>query len=96
MLEQTRKTDLSDDNNDTTELTRSAAETEKKTASASVATALARYDLPVPGGPYSKIPADEVDGKRQTGAVGLVERSGDAECRISEGSFHWRAFLGGA
>jgi len=29
---------------------------EKKVELASVATALARYDLPVPGGPYSKIP----------------------------------------
>ncbi|KAH3664097.1 hypothetical protein OGAPHI_004811 [Ogataea philodendri] len=37
-------------------LTRSDDETEKKVELASVATALARYDLPVPGGPYSKIP----------------------------------------
>lgn len=36
--------------------TRSEEDTEKKVLSASVATAFARYDLPVPGGPYSKIP----------------------------------------
>jgi hypothetical protein len=28
----------------------------KKVESASVATALAKYDFPVPGGPYSRIP----------------------------------------
>ena len=32
-------------------LTRSELEIEKKVEAASVATALARYDLPVPGGP---------------------------------------------
>mmetsp|Transcript_20409 Transcript_20409/g.60851 ORF Transcript_20409/g.60851 Transcript_20409/m.60851 type:complete len:225 (+) Transcript_20409:569-1243(+) len=37
-------------------LTRSELETAKNCASASVATALARYDLPVPGGPYSRMP----------------------------------------
>mmetsp|Transcript_17118 Transcript_17118/g.65314 ORF Transcript_17118/g.65314 Transcript_17118/m.65314 type:complete len:224 (-) Transcript_17118:223-894(-) len=37
-------------------LTRSEELTAKKVASASVATALARYDLPVPGGPYSRMP----------------------------------------
>lgn len=31
-------------------------ETEKNLQSASVATALARNDLPVPGGPYSRMP----------------------------------------
>mmetsp|Transcript_16391 Transcript_16391/g.40867 ORF Transcript_16391/g.40867 Transcript_16391/m.40867 type:complete len:209 (+) Transcript_16391:1154-1780(+) len=36
--------------------TRSWEEMEKKVESASVATALARYDLPVPGGPYSRMP----------------------------------------
>lgn len=36
--------------------TRSDDETEKKVELASVATALARNDLPVPGGPYSKMP----------------------------------------
>ena len=36
--------------------TRSEEETEKKVPFASVATALARYDLPVPGGPYSRMP----------------------------------------
>lgn len=34
-----------------TALTKSDEDTAKKTASDSVATALARYDLPVPGGP---------------------------------------------
>mmetsp|Transcript_14463 Transcript_14463/g.14522 ORF Transcript_14463/g.14522 Transcript_14463/m.14522 type:complete len:212 (+) Transcript_14463:486-1121(+) len=37
-------------------LTKSLEETEKKVPSHSVAHALARKDLPVPGGPYSKIP----------------------------------------
>lgn len=37
-------------------LTKSADETEKKVPSHSVAQALARKDLPVPGGPYNKIP----------------------------------------
>jgi hypothetical protein len=36
--------------------TRSLLLTAKKVLSASVATALARYDLPVPGGPYSRKP----------------------------------------
>mmetsp|Transcript_34224 Transcript_34224/g.87535 ORF Transcript_34224/g.87535 Transcript_34224/m.87535 type:complete len:268 (+) Transcript_34224:622-1425(+) len=36
--------------------TRSEDETLKKVESASVAMALARYDLPVPGGPYSRMP----------------------------------------
>jgi len=36
--------------------TRSLLLTAKKVLSASVATALARYDLPVPGGPYSRNP----------------------------------------
>jgi len=36
--------------------TRSEEDTQKKVDSASVATALARYDLPVPGGPYSRMP----------------------------------------
>mmetsp|Transcript_24543 Transcript_24543/g.50702 ORF Transcript_24543/g.50702 Transcript_24543/m.50702 type:complete len:214 (+) Transcript_24543:1013-1654(+) len=36
--------------------TRSDDEIAKNLASASVATALARYDLPVPGGPYRRIP----------------------------------------
>mmetsp|Transcript_29112 Transcript_29112/g.95031 ORF Transcript_29112/g.95031 Transcript_29112/m.95031 type:complete len:278 (+) Transcript_29112:536-1369(+) len=36
--------------------TRSELETEKKVDLASVATALARYDLPVPGGPYRRNP----------------------------------------
>mmetsp|Transcript_1583 Transcript_1583/g.3723 ORF Transcript_1583/g.3723 Transcript_1583/m.3723 type:complete len:238 (-) Transcript_1583:259-972(-) len=36
--------------------TRSEEDREKKVESASVATALARWDLPVPGGPYSSIP----------------------------------------
>mmetsp|Transcript_82686 Transcript_82686/g.145928 ORF Transcript_82686/g.145928 Transcript_82686/m.145928 type:complete len:318 (-) Transcript_82686:607-1560(-) len=36
--------------------TRSEEETEKKVDAASVATALARYDLPVPGGPYNRMP----------------------------------------
>jgi hypothetical protein len=38
-------------------LTRSDEDTEKKVLSHSVAQALAKKDLPVPGGPYSKIPA---------------------------------------
>mmetsp|Transcript_6330 Transcript_6330/g.9648 ORF Transcript_6330/g.9648 Transcript_6330/m.9648 type:complete len:259 (-) Transcript_6330:165-941(-) len=37
-------------------LTKSAEDTVKKVESASVATALAKNDFPVPGGPYSKIP----------------------------------------
>mmetsp|Transcript_11900 Transcript_11900/g.17856 ORF Transcript_11900/g.17856 Transcript_11900/m.17856 type:complete len:202 (+) Transcript_11900:508-1113(+) len=37
-------------------LTRSEEETEKNVESASVATAFARYDFPVPGGPYKRIP----------------------------------------
>jgi hypothetical protein len=37
-------------------LTRSEELTLKKVLLASVATAFARYDFPVPGGPYSKIP----------------------------------------
>jgi hypothetical protein len=37
-------------------LTRSEEDIAKKVESASVATAFARNDLPVPGGPYSKIP----------------------------------------
>jgi len=37
-------------------LTRSEELIEKKVPSHSVAQAFARYDLPVPGGPYSKIP----------------------------------------
>ena len=37
-------------------LTKSDDETEKKVESASVATAFARYDFPVPGGPYNNIP----------------------------------------
>mmetsp|Transcript_11955 Transcript_11955/g.21720 ORF Transcript_11955/g.21720 Transcript_11955/m.21720 type:complete len:221 (-) Transcript_11955:192-854(-) len=37
-------------------LTRSAEETAKKVELASVATAFAKYDLPVPGGPYNRIP----------------------------------------
>lgn len=36
--------------------TKSDEEILKKVPSASVAQAFARYDLPVPGGPYSKIP----------------------------------------
>lgn len=36
--------------------TRSEEDTLKKVDSASVATAFARYDLPVPGGPYSRMP----------------------------------------
>ena len=36
--------------------TKSAEETEKNVESASVATAFAKYDLPVPGGPYNNIP----------------------------------------
>ena len=36
--------------------TRSDEETLKKVESASVATAFARYDLPVPGGPYKRMP----------------------------------------
>ena len=36
--------------------TKSAEETEKNVESASVATAFAKYDLPVPGGPYNRIP----------------------------------------
>ena len=36
--------------------TRSDDDIAKKVESASVATAFARKDLPVPGGPYSKIP----------------------------------------
>ena len=36
--------------------TRSLLLTAKKVLSASVATALARYDFPVPGGPYSRKP----------------------------------------
>ena len=36
--------------------TRSCEEMLKKVESASVATALARYDFPVPGGPYSRMP----------------------------------------
>mmetsp|Transcript_126276 Transcript_126276/g.188443 ORF Transcript_126276/g.188443 Transcript_126276/m.188443 type:complete len:253 (-) Transcript_126276:90-848(-) len=36
--------------------TRSEEAIERKHESASVATALARYDLPVPGGPYKRIP----------------------------------------
>mmetsp|Transcript_13118 Transcript_13118/g.32402 ORF Transcript_13118/g.32402 Transcript_13118/m.32402 type:complete len:261 (-) Transcript_13118:190-972(-) len=35
---------------------RSADDTAKNVESASVATALARYDLPVPGGPYNRMP----------------------------------------
>lgn len=37
-------------------LTRSDEDIEKKVPSASVAQALAKYDLPVPGGPYNRIP----------------------------------------
>ena len=37
-------------------LTKSADETEKKVESASVATAFAKYDFPVPGGPKRRIP----------------------------------------
>jgi hypothetical protein len=37
-------------------LTRSDEDMAKKVESASVATALARNDLPVPGGPYNRIP----------------------------------------
>lgn len=37
-------------------LTKSDELIEKKVPSASVAQALAKYDFPVPGGPYSKIP----------------------------------------
>ena len=37
-------------------LTKSEDEIEKKVPSASVAQAFARYDFPVPGGPYNKIP----------------------------------------
>jgi hypothetical protein len=36
--------------------TKSDELTEKKVESASVATALAKYDFPVPGGPYNKNP----------------------------------------
>jgi hypothetical protein len=36
--------------------TKSDELTEKKVESASVATAFAKYDLPVPGGPYNKNP----------------------------------------
>ena len=36
--------------------TRSEEDTLKKVDSASVATALARYDFPVPGGPYRRMP----------------------------------------
>ena len=36
--------------------TRSLEDTAKNVLSASVATAFARYDLPVPGGPYSRKP----------------------------------------
>mmetsp|Transcript_4290 Transcript_4290/g.5123 ORF Transcript_4290/g.5123 Transcript_4290/m.5123 type:complete len:210 (+) Transcript_4290:675-1304(+) len=36
--------------------TRSEEDTEKNVESASVATAFAKYDLPVPGGPYNRIP----------------------------------------
>ena len=36
--------------------TKSDEETEKKVESASVATAFAKYDFPVPGGPYNRIP----------------------------------------
>lgn len=41
-------------------LTRSLELTLKNVLLASVATALARYDLPVPGGPYSRIPLQGV------------------------------------
>jgi hypothetical protein len=40
--------------------TRSLEDIAKKVESASVATALARYDLPVPGGPYSRMPEDDM------------------------------------
>ena len=40
-------------------LTRSDELIAKKVLSASVATALARKDLPVPGGPYNRIPTVE-------------------------------------
>ena len=36
--------------------TRSEEDTLKKVDSASVATAFAKYDFPVPGGPYSRMP----------------------------------------
>ncbi len=58
-----------------TALTKSDEDTAKKTASDSVATALARYDLPVPGGPYSKIPWQNTSGEARSGAW-KRERSG--------------------
>jgi hypothetical protein len=57
--------------------TRSEEETEKKVAAASVATALARYDLPVPGG-Y----ADRKGGRETVGTAKKVARIGR---RVSSG-----------
>ena len=54
--------------------TRSLEETLKKVLSASVATALARYDLPVPGGPYSRMPLQgfRLPGGQQQGTLGFA------------------------
>ena len=62
-------------------LVRSEEEMEKKVASTSVATALARCDLPVPGGPYSRIPRHGLrspvksDGKRSGSTTASLSAS---------------------
>lgn len=61
--------------------TKSEDEIEKKVASASVAQALARNDLPVPGGPYRRIPVQGV--RSSVKSCGNLIGKITASCRLA-------------
>ena len=60
--------------------TRSEEDTLKKVDSASVATALARYDFPVPGGPYKRMP---LQGFLFPAVSTWYDQHGESTCGVS-------------
>ena len=65
--------------------TRSDDEIEKKVASTSVATALARCVLPVPGGPYSRIPRQGRRSPEIRGDQAQIQGRCDGRCEHAWG-----------